>query len=142
MIKSERQLAITKKKIEKLKENVRHIEKKYAGNEKKIKFFSKGIFEHIELLTKKIVEYDRIRYGVVPKKLHANNLLDIRNQIIKLRIAKGITQVALASKLSVAQSEISRFERDDYEGYSIKMLEKILEALDTDVEIDLIPVRN
>jgi len=141
MIKSERQLAMTKKKLEELKENLRHIEKKYEGNKKKIKFFSKGVLEHIELLTKKVVEYDRLRYGAVPKKLHAEDLFDIRNQIIRLRIAKGITQVALASKLGVAQSEISRFERDDYEGYSIKMLERMLEALDADVEIDLIPVR-
>ncbi len=142
MIKSERQLSITKKKLEELKENLRHIEKKYAGNKKKIKFFSKGVAEHIELLTKKVVEYDQIRYGAVPEKLHANNLLDIRNQIIRVRIAKGVTQVALATKLGVAQSEISRFERDDYEGYSIKMLERILKALDTDVEVDLIPAYN
>jgi hypothetical protein len=43
--------------------------------------------------------------------------------------------------LGVAQPEISRFEREDYEGYSVKMLERILGVLNTGVEIDLIPAQ-
>ena len=142
MIKSERQLAITKKKLEELKRSLSHIKEKYAGDEKKIKFYSKGVLEHIEQLAQEVVEYDKIKYSAVPEKLHASDLFDIRNQIIKLRIAKGITQAELASRLGVPQSEISRFEREGYEGYSVKMLERILEALNTDVEIDLIPAHN
>ncbi|MFH1940446.1 MAG: helix-turn-helix transcriptional regulator [bacterium] len=139
MIKNAKQLTVTKKRLEELKQSLEHIRKKYIGNNKKSKFLSKGVLEHIGQLSDQIMEYDKIKYGAIPEKLHADNLFEIRNQIIKVRIAKGITQVQLATKLGVPQSEISRFEREDYEGYSVRMLERILEALNTEVEVDLIP---
>ncbi|MBI3605330.1 MAG: helix-turn-helix transcriptional regulator [Nitrospirae bacterium] len=55
------------------------------------------------------------------------------------REAAGLTQDQLAKKIGTTQSVISRLEDADYEGHSLKMLERIAEALNQRVIIHLEP---
>ena len=46
-----------------------------------------------------------------------------------LRTAKGITQAQLARKLGTQREAIARWERDDYTGYTLENLQKIVFAV-------------
>ena len=54
------------------------------------------------------------------------------------RVAAGLTQAQLAAKVGTRQSVISRLEDADYGQQSLRMLERIAEALDLTVEIRLV----
>ena len=65
--------------------------------------------------------------------------IDIAIQIYALRKQRKLTQTQLARIAHVRQSNISRLESADYEGYTKKTLEKIAKALGVDLTILLIP---
>jgi len=57
------------------------------------------------------------------------DLYEIKTQVIRLRIEKGLSQKELAEKIGIKQSAISRLENGDYNP-SVELLSKIAEALD------------
>jgi len=59
-------------------------------------------------------------------------------KIGKLREKKGLSQQQLAKLLGTSQQAISRIERGDYEGFTLKTLEKIAEATGTRVKIEFV----
>jgi len=59
-------------------------------------------------------------------------------KIGKLREKKGLSQQQLAKLLGTSQQAISRIERGDYEGFTLKTLEKIAEATGTRVKIKFV----
>jgi len=63
--------------------------------------------------------------------------IDISMQIYELRKSLGMTQKELAKMTGVKQSNIARLERADYEGYSLKTLNKVAIALKTKLKITL-----
>ena len=69
----------------------------------------------------------------------AGRALDIAMQIYSLRKKRGLSQKQLAELIEVKQSNIARLEDADYEGYSLKTLEKIAEALDATIDVTFIP---
>ncbi len=56
--------------------------------------------------------------------------LCIAEEIYRLRKEKGYTQAQLAKKTGTTQSVIARMENADYDGHSLKMLQKLASALD------------
>ena len=71
--------------------------------------------------------------------IKADVAIDISIQIYELRKNRGMTQKDLAKLTGVKQSNIARLERADYEGYSLKTLNKVAKALKTKLKISLIP---
>ena len=63
-------------------------------------------------------------------------LLDLRKEILNLRINKGISQSELAEKADTKQTVISRIERGACEP-TITTIKKIARALDKDLKIRL-----
>jgi DNA-binding XRE family transcriptional regulator len=59
-------------------------------------------------------------------------------KIAKLREKKGLSQQQLAKLMGTSQQAISRIESGDYEGFTLKTLEKIAEATDTRVKIEFV----
>lgn len=59
-------------------------------------------------------------------------------KIAKLREKKGLTQQELAKLMGTSQQAISRIESGDYEGFTLKTLEKIAEATGTRVKIEFV----
>lgn len=57
-------------------------------------------------------------------------------KIYKLRKKLGLTQAQLAQRMGTRQQAIARLERGDYEGFSLKTLQRIAEATKTDLVID------
>ncbi|MEM7594286.1 MAG: helix-turn-helix transcriptional regulator [Cyanobacteria bacterium P01_A01_bin.83] len=60
--------------------------------------------------------------------------------IYDARSSAGLSQTELARMVGTTQSVISRLEDADYEGHSLSMLNRVAQALDREVKIDLVPI--
>ena len=64
--------------------------------------------------------------------------LQLAMRIAKLREKKGLTQAQLAKLMGTSQQAISRIESGEYDGFTLKTLEKIAEATGTRLKIDFV----
>ena len=79
---------------------------------------------HLDLI-EEIQVYESLKRG----DLRAVGRLDgLGQQLVGLRIAKGLSQRELAEKLGVHESQVSRDERNEYHGLTLERANKILEA--------------
>lgn len=90
----------------------------------------------IRQLQDEVREYDQLKSGEfgVPS---VDRLDRIAEFIVKLRIAKGVTQTELSKRLGVSKQVISRHEEDDYQGASITRLQEILDALGVHLHVTM-----
>jgi ribosome-binding protein aMBF1 (putative translation factor) len=64
----------------------------------------------------------------------------VAQMIYAARTQAGLTQQQLAELIGTQQSVIARLEDADYEGHSLSMLQRIAQALNQRVEIQLTPI--
>lgn len=64
-----------------------------------------------------------------------NRLTSIGRLLIALRIANGLPQKELASRLGVSEAVVSRDERNEYHGISVERAQRILDALQATVSV-------
>ncbi|MFV1968007.1 MAG: helix-turn-helix domain-containing protein [Pirellulaceae bacterium] len=74
-----------------------------------------------------------------PEMLQIAEDYRIARMIYDARMAAGLTQMQLAKEVGTTQSVISQLEDADYEGHSLSMLRRIAEALDSHVEVRIVP---
>jgi DNA-binding XRE family transcriptional regulator len=67
--------------------------------------------------------------------------LDLALKIAKLRERKGLSQQEFARLMGTSQQAISRIESGEYEGFTLKTLQKIAEATGTHLKIEFVPAR-
>ena len=68
--------------------------------------------------------------------------LEIAQKIYELRTQANLTQKELARRIGTKQSVISRLEDADYNGYTLKMLDKIAEAVHCHIRVEFVPQSN
>ena len=66
--------------------------------------------------------------------------LKLAMKIAELRDKKGLSQQQLAKLMGTSQQAISRIESGEYEGFTLKTLEKIAEATGMRVNIEFVAV--
>jgi predicted transcriptional regulator len=59
--------------------------------------------------------------------------------IYDARTHAGLTQTQLAEKVGTTQSVISQLEDADYDGHSLSMLRRVAAALQSHVEVRIVP---
>jgi predicted transcriptional regulator len=59
--------------------------------------------------------------------------------IYDARTHAGLTQTQLAEKVGTTQSVISQLEDADYDGHSLSMLRRIAAALQSHIEVRIVP---
>jgi DNA-binding XRE family transcriptional regulator len=64
--------------------------------------------------------------------------LKLAMKIAKLREKKGLSQQQLAKLMGTSQQAVSRIESGEYEGFTLRTLEKIAEATGTKVKIEFV----
>ena len=89
----------------------------------------------VEILKRRTAKDPKLQELYEEEKINLQAALAIR----QARETAGLTQGQLAEKIRTTQSVISRLEDAEYEGHTLKMLEKIAEALDQRVVIHLEP---
>jgi len=90
----------------------------------------------IRQLEDELREYDQLKSGevTIPK---IDRLEEIAPFVVKLRIAKGISQTDLARRLGVSKQVISRYEESDYQTVGMARLQEILDAIGVKTAIRL-----
>lgn len=63
----------------------------------------------------------------------------VAREIHDLRTSRGLSQKQLAEMVGTKQSAIARLEDADYEGHSLRMLQRIAKALDARLTVHLVP---
>jgi len=84
--------------------------------------------------------YDKSRARALELETARLNAV-IAREIYTLRKRARLTQVQLAQLVGTTGSVISRLEDDDYEGHSLKMLQRISVALNRRLEIRFPPMK-
>ena len=77
-------------------------------------------------LEEEIETYEKIKRGDFET---IENFDGLGRSLIALRINKNMSQKDLADKLKIAESQISRYEKNEYRGISIERVNEILNAL-------------
>jgi HTH-type transcriptional regulator/antitoxin HigA len=89
----------------------------------------RGSYESmLQQLEDELLEYDRLKSGELTLP-HVERLDQIAPFVAKIRIAKGVSQTELASRLGVSKQVISRYEESDYQTVAISRLQEILDAI-------------
>ena len=138
-LKNDRQCEYTKKKLHEFEQDLKRVKKKYAEDRDKLILFSHGYVEHVTQLKHQITEYEKMKRAPLPKSLRARDAQEISHQLVRLRIARGLTQAQLAVRTGCKQADISRLEQDDYQGYTVNLLRKIATTLNADMELEFLP---
>src|SRR5215813_9560751 len=126
MIKSDAQRERTVAQIEGFRRALAKV-----GEEKPVKRSAalRGSYEGmIRQLEEELCEYDQLKSGGL-KLPKIDRLDEIAPFIVKLRIAKGVSQTELAKRLEVSKQVISRYEESDYQTVGIGRLQEILDAI-------------
>jgi HTH-type transcriptional regulator/antitoxin HigA len=91
----------------------------------------------IRQLEDELSEYDRLRNGdlVLPG---IERLDQIAPFITRIRIARGISQTDLASRLGVSKQVISRYEESEYQTVGLARLQEILDAMGVKTLVTLV----
>ena len=112
--------------IEGFKSQRENIEK--AKGKKIAEVFWKGCKPLIKQYEQQIAQYLKLRQeGSVP--FHGKDLRDLGAFLVDARIAAGMTQVELAKKLGVSQPMIYKYELNEYRGYSLEIIEKVVKEV-------------
>lgn len=64
--------------------------------------------------------------------------LKLAMKIARLREKKGLSQQQMAKLMGTSQQAVSRIESGEYEGFTLRTLEKIAEATGTRVKIEFV----
>src|ERR1700744_2982719 len=76
-------------------------------------------------LEEEVEGYEKLKRGEFDELL---NFQGMGRMLIALRIHRGLSQRELAEKLGVHESQVSRDERNEYNGITLERLTKLLEA--------------
>jgi hypothetical protein len=90
----------------------------------------------VEILRRRFVEGNAEMEALVRQE-RAN--LAVAQQLYDLRIGANLTQQELADRVGTTASVICRLEDAAYDGHSLRMLRKVASALDSEVEVRLVP---
>jgi len=77
-------------------------------------------------LEEEVATYERLKRGDLGE---LDNLHGLGRTLVALRIALGLTQRQLAERLDVNESQVSRDERNEYQGITVDRASRILDAL-------------
>jgi len=90
-------------------------------------------------LREEIECYERLRQGNFEE---LQNFHGVGRLLIALRIYQGISQRELADKLGVHESQVSRDERNEYQGITVERANRILEALGAELRTSIVTTRH
>jgi HTH-type transcriptional regulator/antitoxin HigA len=126
MIKSDAQRDRTVAQIEGFRQALAKVEQERPG---KRSASIRGSYEGmIRQLEDELQEYDQLKSGEL-KLPRIERLDEIAPFVVKIRIAKGVSQTELAQRLGVSKQVVSRYEESDYQTVAISRLQEILDAI-------------
>ena len=130
MIKNDRQFRITKAQAERFEEAIGDAAATPKRNIHPVlrKAEIDALKSQLSDLRQDLEEYSALRSGK-RKTVALGSFDDLPKTLIQARIAAGLTQEELASKLGLKPQQIQRYEATDYQSASMERMNEILRAL-------------
>lgn len=129
MIHTDRQLAKTREQVDRLLASIADDGIQLSGIDPVIAQASRlAVVEQVRELTEDIQEYELLRQGAVPVP-DLDEVQHVHSNLIRARIALGLTQRDLAERLGIAEQQIQRYEANEYAGASLTRLREVAAAL-------------
>jgi ribosome-binding protein aMBF1 (putative translation factor) len=138
MIRNQRQYIITKARAKKFKKALDDFNKeKSNAHPMLVKAQKDAIKGELAVLEDQVKEYEKLRSGKY-KVLKGSSFYDLPIELIRARIALGLTQKQLAEKVGLKEQQIQRYEDTEYATASFSRLTEIIRALGLDIEEKII----
>ena len=138
MIRNERQYIITKAQVKKFKKALDDFNKeKSSAHPMLVNAQKDAIKSELAVLENQVKEYEKLRSGKY-KVLKGSSFYDLPIELIRARIALGLTQKQLAEKVGLKEQQIQRYEDTEYATASFSRLTEIIKALGLDIEEKII----
>jgi len=132
MIKNERQYRITKAQAAKLAAALESFASQSAGGGKThprlIKAQADALRSQLESLRGELREYEGTKGGDIPPP-DLGYIAAVPQDLIRARIAAGLSQKELAERLGMPEQQIQRYEATEYESVSFARIAEIADTL-------------
>ncbi len=132
MIKNERQYRITRAQAAKLEAALESFTAQSAGDKKThprlLKAQADALRSQLESLSAELREYEEVKAGGVPPP-DLSYIEVVAQDLIRARIASGLSQKELAERLGMPEQQIQRYEATEYESVSLARIMEIAKAL-------------
>jgi DNA-binding Xre family transcriptional regulator len=132
MIKNERQYRITKAQATKLEAALKSFSAQSANDRtthpRLIKAQADAMQSQLETLHRELYEYDQMKGGNIPPP-DLGYIAAIPQDLIRARIASGLSQKELAERLGLPEQQIQRYEATEYESVSFARISEIADVL-------------
>lgn len=135
MIRNKRELNHSKKVLKSLLESIEEVKSYMVGeglSEEDVEYGIKPIQSFIMNISDEIESYERAVKGVMRD---GYSIRSIGNALIEARIASGLTQRDLSKRLGIAETVVSRWEKNEYYGISTNRLADVSEAIGVRMKI-------
>ena len=132
MIKNERQYRISKAQAAKFEATLKSFgsksHKDQTTHPRLVKAQKDAIQSQLDSLLGELREYEELESGrVAPPDL--SYIAVVPRDLIRARIASGLTQKELAKRLGMAEQQIQQYEAKDYESVSLARIAQVAKAL-------------
>jgi ribosome-binding protein aMBF1 (putative translation factor) len=142
MIKNQRQYLITKTQLKKFQDAIRAFdEQKPKSHPLLVKAQKDAMIGQVEELKEQIEEYERLSAGNY-KVIRSESIEDLPIELIRARIALGLTQKDLAKRLGLKEQQIQRYENTEYASASVYRLMEIIAALKLNIKKEILLPRD
>lgn len=91
-------------------------------------------------LREEIEEYEQLKSPDL-SVISVASFEGLADGLIKARIAKGLSQRALAKRLDLKEQQIQRYEAERYASASYQRLCQVVRALEVRIEVEILPPR-
>ena len=133
MIRNERQYKITKSQAEGFRRSYDQLQNATVSDTQSAEYLRwkiqrDAVASQLEELDEDIREYEALQ-GDTATPIEIGSIDEFPRILIQGRIAAGLTQRALATKLGLKEQQIQRYESTDYQGASFDRIQQIVKAL-------------
>jgi DNA-binding XRE family transcriptional regulator len=129
MIRNERQYIITKSQVKRFKNALDDFTKQGSNTHPMlVKAQNEAMEGQLAELEDQVKEYEKLRSGKY-EVLIESSFEDLPIELIRARIALGLTQKQLAELVGLKEQQIQRYEENEYASASFSRLQEIIAAL-------------
>jgi transcriptional regulator with XRE-family HTH domain len=131
MIANERQLQITRAKIDRLEAALAADagDLEGSGLDPSLQAVQRdAMAEDLARMRREVQDYEQLRSGAIGE-FDLGSLADLPEVLIRARIAAGLTQKDLAGRVGIKEQQVQRYEATLYEGASFSRLVEIADSI-------------
>ena len=132
MIKNERQYRIAKAQAAKFEEALKAFQtesrKDRTTHARLIKAQKDAMRSQLDSLRQELVEYEELESGNMPPP-DLEYIYVVPRDLIRARIASGLSQKQLAERLGMPEQQIQRYEAKEYKSVSLARISEVAKVL-------------